>query len=371
MDDEMVSHIEQLVGTPAFRAWCLGKGSWKNTLYWDQWMATDIYHLRVGRIARQIVLELEKRREDLPPGKKVVEWRKIAQRLRAETGSPGFKPTPKRGRTLRSGWGYTIAASVLLVVISFSVLRVTNFIPTAQSTEQRIDVPEAKTISTAYGEQKIIQLQSGTRITLNANSTITYRDGWVYQNSVNIQLTGEAYFEVRRRESPAEPVFRVETSDGNIEVLGTRFMVSTRDQKTRVVLEEGQVAIERKSGKKNGNAILNPDQLAEFSRRAGDISINRVNTALYTSWVKGLFVFEHTPLMEVAHLLTQTFGTNVEIVDPVLLTREVSGSIEITDLDLVISALGKVMQIPISRQDGTVIIGKPLFESVYNKQSAN
>ena len=371
MDHEMISHIELLVGTPAFRAWCLGKGCRENTQHWDQWMAKDSYHVKVGRIARQIVLELEKGREDLPPGKKIEEWQKIADRLRAESDSLEVKLSRGYDRTYRSGWAYTIAASVLLVVISFSVLKFTDLIPPALLSNQVTYVPEHKTISTAYGEQKIIQLESGTRITLNANSNITYREGWVYQNSVNLQLVGEAYFDVAKRKSTTGRVFSVETTDGKISVLGTRFMVSTRDRKTRVILEEGRVAIERKSGKQNRNAILNPDQLAEFSLRSDDVNIIPVNTNLYTSWTKGLFVFDRALLVDVAHRLTQTFGTEVEIVDPILLTREISGSIESKDLNMVVSALGKVLQVPVSQQDNTVIIGKPLFESVYNNQSAN
>lgn len=372
MDQKMISHIELLTGKPAFRAWCLGEGTRENTQHWDQWMAKDSYHVMVGRIARQIVLELEQGRHELPPDKKIEQWRKIANRIEAESEKHRFKPPVQRfGRTINSGWFYTVAASLLLILISFLVLEFTNLVNLSDSTQKAAVAPDFKTVFTAYGEQKIIQLESGTRIILNANSEIRYRDGWVFQNSVGVQLSGEAYFDVAKRDPAEKPAFRVETADGSVSVLGTRFVVSTRDHKTRVVLEEGKVAIEKTSGSYSRNAILKPDQLAEFSQQSDIISIGSVNTELYTSWTRGFLVFDHTSIVDLAHQLTQTYGIKVEIADPLLLTREVSGSIENEDLQMVTSALSKVLEIPITRQDDKVIIGTSPFESIYNKQSAN
>jgi len=242
---------------------------------------------------------------------------------------------------------------------------------TPLNTEPITVIPTLKTTATGYGQQKVISLESGTKITLNANSTITYRSGWVYDDEVRLKLDGEAYFNVAKRSSEFDPVFRVETTDGDISVLGTRFMVSTRDQKTEVVLEEGQVAIDIKSITKFDEILLEPSQRIEFGGAVVSVDIERVDTELYTSWRNGFFVFDNTPLSKVAHRISETFGVNVHLANPRLQTRKISGSIENTDLDVVISGLAKTLDIPIQKRGNDVVVGNPNFERSLHNQSAN
>lgn len=369
MDHSRIRHIEQLLANPDFRAWCVGDGTPENDRYWDQWVAQNEYRRRVGRIAKRIVLDLEQSRISISPDKKHRQWQKIARRINRESSSPSGQTSKPPRRKAYHGWVYTAAAVIVLLLISFITIRATDFLSSGATSDQVALKPSFKTISTDYGESKVIQLDSGTKITLNANSSIRYLDGWVYRDEVNVQLMGEAYFDVVKRNSESAPVFRVETSDGSISVLGTRFVVSTREQKTKVVLEEGRVSISQKAMAEN--VILHPSHLAEFSSHSTDVSISQVNTELYTSWVKGFFVFDHESVLAVAHRIEQTFGIEVQLANPSLFFKQVSGSIEAQDVDMVVSALAKTLQVQVSRDGSTVLLGNPLFQSDLYNQSVN
>lgn len=370
MEKHAIQQIKCLIEDPAFRAWCIGEVSTDEARYWEHWTACNASQRQAANVARQIVLELAHSQKSLSPDQKFEAWQTLSEQLVANRPNHLFQGYTPRGHRSNVGWLSTAVAASLLVVILLVTARFTNLLLPADQKPVTI-IPTVKTIATDYGQQKIVRLESGTKITLNANSSITYRSGWVYNDEVRVKLEGEAYFDVAERSVESEPVFRVETTDGDISVLGTRFMVSTWNKKTRVVLEEGRVSLQKKSGREVRRDTLEPHYLAEFSQLSDDISIGRVDTKLYTSWTKGFFSFDHTPLVSVADRINQTFGVNVEIVDPTLFTREISGAIENSDLEVVISALAKAMEIPISRYGNNVVIGNFLFESPSHNQSAN
>ncbi len=66
-------------------------------------------------------------------------------------------------------------------------------------------------------------------------------------DTIEVWLDGEGYFSIRRNPQGPHRSFIVHTSEGNVEVLGTKFNVNTRDQQTNVVLEEGRINLELNS----------------------------------------------------------------------------------------------------------------------------
>ena len=369
MEDYNIQHIQRLVEDSAFRAWCEQENGAEQARDWNYWVAPNSGQRQTVAIARQIVLEIADSQESFSAEKKFEAWQLLSEQISAAKSDPRRLPGLP-GRHSNFGWIYTAVAASILVVISMLLVQFTGLM-TPLNTEPMTVIPTLKTTATGYGQQKVISLESGTKITLNANSTITYRSGWVYDDEVRLKLDGEAYFNVAKRSSEFDPVFRVETTDGDISVLGTRFMVSTRDQKTEVVLEEGQVAIDIKSITKFDEILLEPSQRIEFGGAVVSVDIERVDTELYTSWRNGFFVFDNTPLSKVAHRISETFGVNVHLANPRLQTRKISGSIENTDLDVVISGLAKTLDIPIQKRGNDVVVGNPNFERSLHNQSAN
>src|SRR5690625_7935610 len=105
---------------------------------------------------------------------------------------------------------------------------------------------------------------------MNRNSTHLVNRNLSRQKLREVFLTGEANFWITKGESE-EARFVVHTKDLDVEVLGTRFNVNSRDLETIVYLEEGSVKVERKDRKKE-KIYLTPREKVEYrseERRVG------------------------------------------------------------------------------------------------------
>src|SRR5690606_39997728 len=111
------------------------------------------------------------------------------------------------------------------------------------------------TYTTAYGETRNIVLNDGSKVILNANSSLTWKTDWKTDSIRFAKLQGEAFFDVARVElSSADATisnvggermpFQVKTPDLVIDVLGTMFNVSDRRGETQLHLEEGSIKLE-------------------------------------------------------------------------------------------------------------------------------
>lgn len=101
------------------------------------------------------------------------------------------------------------------------------------------------TASARAGERVSVVLPAGTRVDLNAGSTLRWSRGFswlpgVPRGSRVVRLDGEAFFDV----TPDGRPFRVESGDVEVRVLGTRFVVRTRPgEGTDVSVTEGRVEV--------------------------------------------------------------------------------------------------------------------------------
>ncbi|WP_339739781.1 FecR family protein [uncultured Sunxiuqinia sp.] len=82
------------------------------------------------------------------------------------------------------------------------------------------------TIQNDSQEVQTLRLPDLSRVVLSQNSAASYPKYWWKRE---VKLTGEAYFEVEKGNK-----FTVETKNGQVEVLGTRFLVSEQDNQLTV-----------------------------------------------------------------------------------------------------------------------------------------
>ena len=128
-------------------------------------------------------------------------------------------------------WSLKVAASILILLGSFYLYD--NYrIAKLSQTLQCVYVPA--------GNRTNIQLPDGTSVWLNANTSLRYPMAFA-ENSREIMLDGEAYFEVAKDKKP----FIVKTSKYDVEVLGTTFNVEAYKDKSdfRTMLYEGKVKL--------------------------------------------------------------------------------------------------------------------------------
>ncbi len=145
------------------------------------------------------------------------------------------------------------------------------------------------TLLTPAGGQYSLTLSDGTRVWLNAISSIHFPTSFTGKERV-VQITGEAYFEVAPDKSKP---FKVQYGSAEVTVLGTHFNVNAYpDEKdSRVTLVEGSVIV------KQGNQMrqLKPGQQAIGGGSSLNVS-TEVNVEEVVAWKNGYFEFSSTDI---------------------------------------------------------------------------
>ncbi|WP_436484336.1 FecR family protein [Chitinophaga sp. ARDCPP14] len=166
------------------------------------------------------------------------------------------------------------------------------------------------TLSTPYGGQYQMTLQDGTKVWLNAGSSLRFPASFP-GNERNVTLTGEAYFEVAK--DKARPFFvTVNAGSGapmTVRVLGTHFNINAYpdDQHNIVTLLEGAVKVDCGGA----NALLAPGKEAILNRTSGKINIKEVDTEGAIAWKNGYFLFENEKVESIMRQISRWY--NVEI----------------------------------------------------------
>ncbi len=153
--------------------------------------------------------------------------------------------------------------------------------------------------STLAGEFKQIELPDASKAWLNAKSEIAYNEVW--KNSREINLEGEAYFEVAKGKT-----FTVNTSQGTVTVLGTKFNVKQRGTIFEVFCFEGRVSVLHKGQE----TILTANN--RFSSKTLEKSVVEGNlVSLKPFWMDKISVFENTPINQVILDLSIQYDVNI------------------------------------------------------------
>jgi len=158
------------------------------------------------------------------------------------------------------------------------------------------------TLSTTKGEQYQVNLPDGTKVWLNAASSLTYAPSFSGRSERIVQLSGEAYFEVAK--DKLHP-FIVKTRDQEVKVLGTHFNVNSyRDESTeKTTLLEGSVNI-------NNKAVLQPGQQSVVSN-AGNIQVQQADLSGAVAWKNGYFQFNDVPLQIIMRQISRWYDIDI------------------------------------------------------------
>lgn len=161
------------------------------------------------------------------------------------------------------------------------------------------------TLTTPRGGQYQLTLPDGTKVWLNAASSITYPTAFNGKDRTVI-VTGETYFEVARK---ANQPFIVKSGEMKVAVLGTSFNINayTDESTIKTSLLEGSIKV----SKGYMAATLAPGQQAQMD--AGDgIEVARMsNPAAVIAWKNGYFAFDKTDLSTVMRQLSRWYDFDV------------------------------------------------------------
>jgi transmembrane sensor len=182
--------------------------------------------------------------------------------------------------------------------------------------------PLFNTITTPYGGQYEVILPDGSKVWLNAASSIKFPAQFA-ANERLVELTGEAYFEVVKVFDPKKGAskherlpFVVLSGRQKIQVLGTRFNVNDyREENTvKTTLLEGSVKVntlmEDYQHTANSTAMLRPAQQADLD--GGNFKVSAADTALAIAWKEGFFQFDNEDIHVVMRKISRWYNVQIE-----------------------------------------------------------
>lgn len=162
------------------------------------------------------------------------------------------------------------------------------------------------TITTPPGGQYSLTLSDGTKVWLNAASSLRYPTLFS-EGARHVELSGEGYFEVATNK--AKP-FKVSMEKTVVEVLGTHFNINSyKDELSlKTTLLEGKVRVI--SGEQN--TVIAPGQQAVLNYSSNALSINKsVNLDEAIAWKSGLFQFDDTDIHNVMRQIGRWYDVEV------------------------------------------------------------
>jgi len=212
----------------------------------------------------------------------------------------------KKSTKIRRLW-YPIAAAIVLLIGGVAFLNA------------------SKTYVTGIGEQQTIELADGSTVDLNANSRLSHkRFFWLNQKEVSLQ--GEGYFTIAKGEG-----FKVHTSQGLVEVLGTQFNI-----KDRTTLE-----ISCYEGKVRYTPVDDIDESTILTKgmflNVTTGTLKEGVTAETPDWKSGTSTFIDTPFQQVLEELMNYYPINFDV-DGINTERLFTGSFTHDNLETALQA---------------------------------
>ncbi len=330
-----------------FAAW-VRKPTKESNAFWQNWIAENPEHQQRINEMRLMLLMMKHSNLEFGQQEEDALWHSIRQKTTLQVSYIADSQN-KRKESARPFFtkNYMKVAAVLTVLAVFGIVFWLF-----------IQVPQQEYV-TAFGETKSIILPDGSQIILNSNSHIKFAKKWAAETDREVFLKGEAFFRVREQGITKKSKFTVHTDGLDVEVLGTEFNVNSYRKKTKVVLQSGKIKLIQTQSPQKQEVIMKPGEIAQFDIVAKTLKVQQVKTELYTSWKDRKLIFDGTSLRDIAHILEDTYGIKVVLVNKELAERQVTGEIPIKDKELLFKALAMMYNLQIEiRSDSLIISNK-------------
>lgn len=349
---------EDFTKDPLFRSWVLAPDE-VNKSFWDHWLLQHPDKQPVLENARWQMLQLTVEGETIAQERLDAIWNTIQiskATVEAEKAVDPQVPASGAGKVIPLfPWKVLQQMAAVFLLLGFSTGLMYYFLRPAPISGHQV--------ATTYGEIKTVTLPDQSQVVLNGNSTLSYNGTWRNEQDREVSLQGEAYFKVRHAKNHRK--FRVKLKDGVcITVLGTTFTITQRPTRTQVVLNEGQVKVSKEQEKYYGlqtrvlgEALMQPGDLVEVQQKGALFRKTTVEQPqVYAAFTQKKIVFKNSLLSEVARVLEDTYGYQISLLKPGLASKRFSGTTPTDDIDMLFSAIEKVFQVQVIKNEKHIII---------------
>ncbi|WP_027125305.1 FecR family protein [Gelidibacter mesophilus] len=196
------------------------------------------------------------------------------------------------------------------------------------------------TLTVPYGKRFEVLLSDGTRVHLNAGTSLKYPVKFIEGHNRQVFLKGEAFFEVSKDEKHP---FIVNAEEINVRVLGTQFNMSSylEDAKITTVLLEGSVVVYRSNETYNQDTatLLNSGFKAEWNSNNHVIKIDKADTEIHTAWMDGRLILNGVPFNDILKKLERQYNVVFINNDKTLENRRFTARFDVESIHQVIQSL--------------------------------
>ncbi|HLZ82005.1 MAG TPA: FecR domain-containing protein, partial [Caulobacteraceae bacterium] len=182
-----------------------------------------------------------------------------------------------------------------------------------------------QTYRTGPGETRVIALADGSRIRLDAASTMSVRLG-LFSRKVRLG-DAEASFDVAR---DAKRPFEIAVGDQRVRVIGTEFNIRNYDGLTAVTVRRGIVAVYPSDESAQPLARLTKGSELRHIVGSARFTTRVVDPDAAFAWTQGRLVCDDLPLAEIVPYLNRRYATPIHLA-PGLSQRRFSGVLELSD----------------------------------------
>lgn len=304
-------------------------------------------------------------------------------------------PSQKRQQPVKIGNIYGYAAALVVILFSFyfytngfySNENAPNIVEKAKATEKNNDIvlishdgtekiipereeelsylspsekndpetPAYNTLKVPRGRVFRIVLSDSTTVWLNAETRIRYPEKFLTTGKTRtVSLKGEAFFEVaHNREQP----FIVKSGELEIEVLGTKFNISSYDSGTHIntTLVDGSVKVSAPD-EQTIPVILKPNQQAAYDKNTANMEVLRVDTDIFTAWMDQRVVFDNESFEDIVLKIERVY--NVDIVNrlPEIREERFTGEFDGENMDDILKIISSSIKFNYRKEKGKIII---------------
>lgn len=159
-------------------------------------------------------------------------------------------------------------------------------------------------LSTPRGGQYQVELPDGSKVWLNASSSLTYPTFFSGKERV-VELSGEAYFEVAKNK---DMPFKVKVNSMEVSVLGTHFnvMAYSDENVIKTTLLEGSVKVIAS----NISKLIVPGQQTQLTTN-GKLTVSDADVDEAVAWKNGFFQFNSADMQTVIRQINRWYDVDV------------------------------------------------------------
>lgn len=226
------------------------------------------------------------------------------------------------------------------------------------TTRQSQTSNERLTATTPRGGQYQFTLADGTRVWLNAASTLKFPANFQSATTRSVQLIGEAYFEVAKNKSKP---FIVESKGQKVTVLGTHFNINSYpDQKSmKTTLLEGSVRVSslgESATRQPDSIVLKPNEQATLTESM--LQISKVDVKEVVAWKNGYFIFNGEKLDNIMAQISKWYDVDVVFQDQLQKVSFIGIISRTKNISAVLQAIAETGNVHFKIQGRSVIVMK-------------